>query len=396
MNIKNILKKILPIILAFTLVISSPSTLAFSETEKVQAAEQQEYNLKRDIEFLEQLIEFIKCNYAYEVTEQQLIEGAFKGLFSSLDDYSSYYTESEYKELTESLTGDFVGVGIVITEKDGCIMVVSAIEGTPGFKAGIKPEDIIVSVDDIGIKGFTISKVASLIKGEPDTQVRLGIKRKGKGDIIYFSITRKTIEYNPVEYKILEDNIGYIKISEFNNHALENVMKAITEFENKNVKKVIFDIRNNPGGGLGEVLHVLRLLIPEGPLVHIRDSNGNISTRSSFTKVPRYKLAVLVNEGSASASEIFAGAVQDRGVGTIIGITTFGKGTVQSVLSLVNGGGLKLTTAEYLTPNMNPVNKVGIKPDIVVENTTEEDLQLKKAIEVLKKIKDWELTYQYP
>lgn len=377
MSIKNILKKILPIIIAFTLIISSPSTLAFGEAE---------YNLKGDIEFLEKLVELIKHYYAYEVTDRELMEGAFKGLFSSLDDYSSYYTKEEYKDLTETLTGDFGGIGVVITEKEDYIEVVSIIEDAPGFKAGIKPEDIIVSVDDVDIKGFTTSKAGKLIRGELGTQVKLGIKRKGEEKILYFNLTREIIEVNPVEHQILEENIGYIKITEFNSHALENVMKAVTEFENKKITKVIFDLRNNPGGGLDEVLHILRLLVPEGPLVHVKDPKGNIRTHNSFyAKTPRYKLAVLVNEGSASASEIFAGAVQDRGVGPIIGTTTFGKGTVQSIIPLVNGAGLKLTTAEYFTPNKNPVNKVGIKPDIVVENTTEEDLQLKKAIEVLKK-----------
>lgn len=375
MNIKSTLRKILPIILAFTLILSSTGTLASSESE---------YNLKEDIEFLEKLVEFIKYQYAYEITDKELMEGAFKGLFSSLDDYSNYYTENEFKDLTESLIGDFGGVGIVITEKENYIVVVSPIEGAPGFKAGIKPEDIIVSVDDVDIKGHTSSKVANLIKGEPGTQVKLGIKREGEEKILYFTLTREIIEINPVEYKILENNIGYIKISEFNSHALENVMKAVTEFENKKVKKVIFDLRNNPGGNLDEVLHILRLIVPEGPLVHIKDSRGDLRTHYSYAKSLRYKLTVLVNEGSASASEIFAGAVQDRGVGTIIGTTTFGKGTVQTLFPLVNGAGLKITTAEYLTPNKNPVNKIGIKPDILVENTTEEDLQLKKAIEMLK------------
>lgn len=387
MNIKNISKKFLPIILAFTLIIASPSTLALGEVEQPQQmeqAEQQEYNVKEALTFLENLIKFVKLNYAYEVTEEQLVEGAIKGALSVLDGYSSYYTENEFKELNETLSGEFGGVGIHITEKDGYILVVSPIKGTPGFKAGILPEDLIVTVDDVDIKGFTTQKATSLIRGEPGTTVKLGIRRNGEDKLLYFNLTRAIIEINPVEYEILKNNIGYIKITEFNDHALENVIKVLGEFDNNKVKKVIFDLRNNPGGGLNEVLNILRFLIPEGPLVHIRDANDNIRTYNSYLDAPKYKLAVLVNGGSASASEIFAGAVQDRGVGTIIGTKTFGKGTVQTVLTLVNGGGLKLTTAEYLTPNKNPVNNVGIEPDIIVENTTEEDLQLKKAIKILK------------
>lgn len=387
MNIKNISKKFLPIILAFTLIIASPSTLALGEVEQPQQmeqAEQQEYNVKKALTFLENLIKFVKLNYAYEVTEEQLVEGAIKGALSVLDGYSSYYTENEFKELNETLSGEFGGIGVHITEKDGYILVVSPIKGTPGFKAGILPEDLIVTVDDVDIKGFTTQKAASLIRGEPGTTVKLGIRRNGEDKLLYFNLTRAIIEINPVEYEILKNNIGYIKITEFNDHALENVIKVLGEFDNNKVKKVIFDLRNNPGGGLNEVLNILRFLIPEGPLVHIRDANENIRTYNSYLDAPKYKLAVLVNGGSASASEIFAGAVQDRGVGTIIGTKTFGKGTVQTVLTLVNGGGLKLTTAEYLTPNKNPVNNVGIEPDIIVENTTEEDLQLKKAIKILK------------
>lgn len=386
MNIKNISKKFLPIILAFALIIASPSTLALGEVEQPQQmeqAEQQEYNVKEALTFLENLIKFVKLNYAYEVTEEQLVEGAIKGALSVLDGYSSYYTENEFKELNETLSGEFGGIGVHITEKDGYILVVSPIKGTPGFKAGILPEDLIVTVDDVDIKGFTTQKAASLIRGEPGTTVKLGIRRNGEDKLLYFNLTRAIIEINPVEYEILKNNIGYIKITEFNDHALENVIKVLGEFDNNKVKKVIFDLRNNPGGGLNEVLNILRFLIPEGPLVHIRDANENIRTYNSYLDAPKYKLAVLVNGGSASASEIFAGAVQDRGVGTIIGTKTFGKGTVQTVLTLVNGGGLKLTTAEYLTPNKNPVNNVGIEPDIIVENTTEEDLQLKKAIKVL-------------
>lgn len=375
MKIGNLLRKILPIILVTFILISLPFVAV--------ASSEAEYDLKEGIEYLEDLVKLIKEHFVYEVTDKDLMEGAFKGLFSGLDDYSNYYTEEEFKDLTESLAGNFCGVGVIITEKEGYIVVVSLIENAPASKAGIKPKDIIVSVDDVDVKGFTTSMVSDIIKGEPGTQVKLGISREGEKNTLYFTLIREFIEVNPVEYEILENNIGYIKIKKFNSHALKNATKAITEFESKKVSKVIFDLRNNPGGGLNEVLDILRLIVPEGPLVYIKDSKGNLKSHYSYLKGSRFKLAVLVNEGSASASEIFAGAIQDRGVGTIIGTQTFGKGTVQTIFSLANGAGLKITTAEYLTPNKNPVNKLGIKPDILVENTTVKDLQLKKAIEVL-------------
>ncbi|WP_352420272.1 S41 family peptidase [Proteiniborus sp.] len=382
MNIKNLTKKGTIFILILTIIISTPSTLVFSEAESIQ--QQQEIDLQQDLEFLGKLIKFIKANYAYEVTEEELMEGAMKGLFYYLDDYSFYYNKEEFEELTQTVSGDFGGIGLHITEKNGHVTVLTPINGTPGFRAGIKPDDIVVSVDDIDIKGFTSKQAADLMRGEPGSKVKLGIVREGEPKVLYFDIVRELIIINPIEYEILKDNIGYIKIIEFNEHTLENVLKALGQFKIEKVDKVIFDVRNNPGGSLNEVVNVLRFLVPRGPIVHIKYSNGEIATYNSYNDDVNFKLAVLVNKGSASASEIFAGAIKDLGVGTIIGTTTFGKGTVQSIMPLVNGGGIKLTIAEYLTANMNPVNKVGIEPDIIVENKTEEDLQLKKAIQVLK------------
>lgn len=383
MNLKNVLKKGMLFILVFILIISAPSTLAFSQEEST--TQQQETNLQHELEFLGNLLKFIKANYAYEITEKQLMEGAMKGLFLNLDDYSNYYTEEEFKELNETVSGDFGGIGLHITEKNGYITVMTPIKDTPGFKAGIKPEDIIVSVNDTDIKGFTSKKAADMMRGEPGTKAKLGIIREGEPNVLYFNIVRELIQINPIEYEILKDKIGYIKITEFNNHTLENVLKAMGHFNINKVDKIIFDVRNNPGGSLSEVVNVLRFLVPRGPIVHVKYSDGETQTHYSYNDEVNFKLAVLVNKGSASASEIFAGAIQDTGVGTIIGATTFGKGTVQSIIPLINGGGVKLTIAEYLTAKENPVNKIGIKPDIEVENKTEEDLQLKKAIEVLKK-----------
>lgn len=382
MNKKNILKKGILFILVFTLIISVPSTLAFSQEENIQR--QQETDLQQELEFLGKLLKFVKANYAYEVTEEQLIEGAMKGLFFNLDDYSCYYTKEEFEELNEMVSGDFGGIGLHIIEKNSRVTVLTPIKDTPGFKAGIKPEDIIVSVDDVDIKGFTSKQAADIMRGEPGTKVKLGIVREGEQKVLYFNIVRELIKINPIEHELLKDNIGYIKITEFNGHTLENILKTLGEFNTNKVDKVIFDVRNNPGGSLNEVVNVLRFLVPRGPIVHIKYSDGEILTHESYNDELDFKIAVLVNKGSASASEIFAGAIKDTGVGTIIGTTTFGKGTVQSILPLVNGGGIKLTIAEYLTANKNPVNKVGIEPDIIVENKTEEDLQLKKAIQVLK------------
>lgn len=330
--------------------------------------------LQQDLEYLGNMIEFIKLVYGDEITEEELIEGAMKGLFLNLDEYSQYYTPEEYKGLKEDVSGDFGGIGIHITEKNGHITVIAPIEGTPGFKAGIKPGDRIVSVDDEDIEGLTLNQAANLLRGEPGTKVKVGIIREGTEGVLYFDITREIIEVNPVSYEILDDNLGYIRITNFNNNTFENITEALDEFDSKHIDKLIIDLRNNPGGFLTEVVEVLQLFVPEGPIVHVKNMDDSIETFESYLEKPRYKLAVLVNEGSASASEIFAGAVQDTGVGTIIGTNTYGKGTVQSIYPLVNGGGIKITIAEYFTANMNKVNGVGIKPDVVVENFVDEQI----------------------
>ena len=364
MNLRKNLKRV--IVLTLTMIMLASMPLNFVHAADEATNEQQD--LQNDLDYLGRMLRFIKANYVYEVTEDELIEGALKGLFYNLDDYSNYYTAEEFAELSEKVTGDFGGIGVHITEQGGYITIITPIDGSPGFNAGLKAGDRVVSIDDTNIVGYTAKQASELMRGDPGTKVKLGIIRKGVQGVIYFDITREIIAINPVTYEILDNNIGFIKITEFNGHTLENVIKALNEFDSKKVDRIIFDVRNNPGGSLDEVINVLRFLVPEGPVVHIKNADGSLQTHNSYNKEAKYKLAVLVNEGSASASEIFAGAVQDKKAGTIIGTTTYGKGTVQTILPLTNGGGIKLTIAEYLTPNKNAVNKVGIKPDIVVEN----------------------------
>ena len=231
------------------------------------------------------------------------------------------------------------------------------------------------------IQGLEMSKVSSLIKGPVGTKVKLKVKRGEK--TLSFQVTRGTIAVNPVEYKTLENNIGYIELKEFTGQATKEVNKALRSFDNKNVNKLILDLRDNPGGLLSEAISISRLFVTKGPIVHIREKNKALLTHTSGLEKPKYKLVVLVNEDSASASEIVAGAVKDRKAGSLVGTKTYGKGTVQSMMPLSDGSMVKLTIAEYLTPNKTSINGIGIQPDYTIENT-EEDLQLKKAIEILK------------
>ncbi|EOD01786.1 S41 family peptidase [Caldisalinibacter kiritimatiensis] len=364
----NKIKNLVSSIIILSLILTMPISFAFAEgTEEGEST-----RLQQDFEYLGKIIEFVETIYVDDVTEEELIEGAMDGIFSKLDDYSEYYNPEEFNNLKEEVSGDFGGIGIHITNKNGYITVITPIEGTPGFRAGIKSGDKIVSVDDKDVTGATINEAVNLMRGEPGTEVKIGIIREGVEEVLYFDIVREIINVNPISYEILDNNIGYIKITRFNSNTFENITEALNKFDNENIEKIIIDLRNNPGGFLDEVVEVLRLFVPEGPIVHIKNYDDTVETHKSTLKDPKYELAVLVNEGSASASEIFAGAIKDTEVGTIIGTTTYGKGNVQAIYNLLNGGGIKITIAEYFTPNNNKVNGVGIEPDIVVENTEAE------------------------
>lgn len=335
-----------------------------------------------DVDYFLGIKDIIENNYYAEVSEKELIEGAIQGLFYNLDPHSNYYTKEEFEALMVDVSGDFVGIGVYIKEEDNSIIIISPIEGSPAYKAGIVPGDEIISVDNKKVKGMNLEEVSNLIKGKLNTKVRLGIKRNNK--ILHYNITREEIKLNPVESKILEDKIGYIKIKQFNQNTYENVVKALKELDKKNIQNIIIDLRDNPGGFLDEVIDVSKLFIPEGPIVHIKYKGNRIRTYYSNLQNPKYNLVVLVNENSASASEILAAAVKDRKAGIIIGTSTYGKGTVQQLLYLPNGDGMKLTIAEYLSPNKTKINGKGISPDIIAKNTGDKDLQLQKAIKVLR------------
>lgn len=350
-------------------------TLAIAESQN-QIPEQE-----ADIIFFAEVLQLIMDRYPFEAKESDLIEAALRGMLQSLDPYSDYYTKEEAESMYGNLLGTFSGIGVHIEEKDGYINVVKILKGQPAEKAGLKKDDLIISVDDIDIKDIGLTKVSAMIKGPKDTKVKLGIKRGEK--LLTIEVTRKIILINPVHYEILEKDIGYIQLDEFNTQTTLEINKALKEFDNKRIKKIILDLRDNPGGLLDQAISASKLFVPRGPIVHVREKGKALVTHTSTLAKSKYKLVVLVNENSASASEIFAGAIKDRKVGTLVGTKTFGKGLVQSIYPILDGSMIKLTIAEYLTPNKISINGKGIEPDILVENT-EEDLQLLKAIEILK------------
>ena len=334
-----------------------------------------------DLDYFIQVKELIENYYLTKPSEKELMEGAMKGLFYNLDENSSYYTKEEFQQLMENTSGKFVGVGIYIKEQKGNIIITEPIKGGPAYKAGIKPKDQILAIDDKNIKGLPIDEVTALIKGKANTKVKLKVKRGQKP--ISFNITRQEIKLNPIEYQILKDNIGYIRISQFNQYAYENMVEALKAMDEKNISNIIIDLRDNPGGLLGQVIDISKLLIPEGPIVHIQ-YNGKIQeSYYSTLKKAKYNLVLLVNQYSASASEILAAAVKDRNIGKIVGVPTYGKGTVQQIVPLPNGDGMKLTIAQYLSPNKESIHNKGIIPDIIVQNqNTTTDRQLNVGVDL--------------
>ncbi|QQY79928.1 carboxyl-terminal processing protease [Keratinibaculum paraultunense] len=372
-RIKKILSFILAVVISISILLPLP---VFGEAVA-------EDDSPVDLVYFVQIMEFIKSNYFKDVKEEQLLEGGIKGLFYYLDENSSYYTKEEFAQLLEEITGDFVGIGIFLKEEDGKIIVIDTIKNGPAHKAGIKPNDVIIEVDGQDVRGLSLEKVVDLMKDKPNTKMNIKVQR---GDEIKeFTLTRAIIVLSTVDYEILEDNIGYIKLSQFSQYSYNEMINALKELDKQKIFSIILDLRGNPGGLLDSVLDISRLFIPEGPIVHIKYRKNNVVTYYSNLKKPKYKLVVLVDENSASASEIFAGAVQDRKAGTVVGVTTYGKGTVQQIIPLLKGDGMKLTIAEYLTPNKRSINGKGIKPDIIVENKSGKDLQLKKAVELLTK-----------
>lgn len=362
------MKKIVAIVLAFMIIMPS--------TQVAQAAAP-----KADIEFLNSVLEMIKERYPFQVDEDALIKGGVKGILRSLDPHSDYYTKEEAADLMSMTKGEIVGIGVIIELKDGLINIRDIIEGSPALEAGMKQNDKVVSINDESLLGMTLPEVSARIKGEVGTSVKITVVR-GE-EYKDFNIIRKEIKINPVTFEILDGNIGYMKIDEFSYDLSKYTDKAFKEMDSKGSKKLILDLRNNPGGLLDEAVKLSNRLVTKGDIVHIR-YNDQLQTIKSDLNKQKYEVVVLVNGNSASASEIVAGAVKDRGAGKLVGTRTYGKATVQSLMPITDGSVVKLTIAEYLTPSKKSINGTGIEPDYEVKITGTEDSQLKKAIELLK------------
>jgi len=354
-----------------------------------------DYDSYNSLKKLVELKSYINSSYVDKVDDKALTDGAIKGMFEALNDpYSVYFDKKEYKEFNEDMTGKFGGIGVIVTKgEDGLVTVVAPIEDTPGFRAGLRTNDKIVKVDGKDVTGQALDEVVSKMKGEPGTKVHISVLREKEKDLLEIDIIRELIKIKSVKEKMLDNSIGYIRINMFEEETYKEFQEAMNRLQEKDMKGLVLDLRQNPGGYMDQAIEIADLLMDKGLVVFTKDKKG---TREDFNSIDGkldVPFVVLVDEGSASASEILAGAIKDRKIAKLIGVKTFGKGVVQSVKSLKDGSGFKLTTQKYYTPNGTSINKIGILPDIEVKALTPkegedpsklQDVQLDKGVEYLK------------
>ena len=346
------------------------------------------------IEYLEKLID---QEYLGEVDNDEMAEGVYAGLVYGLGDvYSRYYTADEYAQETASTDGAYAGIGVSIQKnKNGGVQIAECYEGGPGAEAGLQTGDVITAINDTDVTDMELSDVVSLIRENKDNTIVLTVFRENEEKSREISVDVTDVELPSVFGEMLDKKTGYIQITQFTGVTLQQYKDMFAELKDKGMERLVIDLRDNPGGLLTSVCDILREILPEGLIVYTEDKDGNREEETCDGKNKlNMPLAVLVNENSASASEIFAGAVQDHGVGTIVGTTTYGKGVVQELRQLSDGSAVKLTVSNYYTPNGNSINKVGIKPDVEVklasvllnkdEITHEEDNQLQEALNVIE------------
>ena len=339
----------------------------------------------------------LEKKYIGEINDEELIEGAVKGYVDALGDpYTTYYTKKEMKTIMEETNGNFVGIGIYMTKdlEKNAILIIKPIENSPAEKAGILPGDLITKVDDVEYTGDKLEEASNKIRGEEGTKVKLEIYRNGETKT--FELTRTKVVVSHVTTKVLNNDIGYIAISDFEGECASEFETKYKQLEKQGIKKLIIDIRNNGGGIVDEALKIANMLVDKDSTLLITKDKSDKEEVTKATEKPIINIptVVLVNEYSASASEILAGALKDNGKAILVGTKTYGKGIIQELHQLSDGSGLKITVSEYYTPNHNAIHKIGITPDVEVDlsedvkqQTTiqeKDDNQLQKAIEILK------------
>ena len=348
----------------------------------------------KKIDLFGEVIDKINKEYVEEVDTSKNMDAAINGLLQSLDPYSAYMSPENFGEMQTETSGEFGGLGIEVTMEAGVVKVISPIDDTPASRAGIKAGDFIVKISDIQVQGKSLTEAVELMRGPVGSEIEITVRRKGERKALIFNITREIIEIQSVKSKLIEDNIGYIRLTSFNENSSQQIKNRIKELnENKNLKAFILDLRNNPGGLLSQAIRITDFFLENGEIVSTK-SRKLSENRKWFAKdgdlTNGKTLIVLINYGSASASEIVAGALKDHKRAVVIGESSFGKGSVQSIIPLKNKGAIRLTIAKYYLPSGKSISEVGVTPDIQVGEDSEDfrintdtDNQLKFAVKLL-------------
>ena len=382
MKSKNYFKYILFIV---TIILLNVSSKVYSQNID---------KLYEKIDLFSEVLETIQNEYVEDVDQAEAMDSAINGLLQSLDPYSSYMNQETFEESQSETTGEFGGLGIEVSMEAGVVKVIAPMDDTPASRAGIKAGDYIVKINAEQVRGKTLMEAVNLMRGPVGTSIEITVRRKGLKKAKIFKITRKIIEIKSVISKLVDNKVGYLRLRAFNQNSSDQLKKEISKIEkNKKLVGYILDLRNNPGGLLTQAIEISDLFLNDGEIVSTKGKKNRENRKFFARKGDRIKgkpLIVLINNGSASASEIVAGALQDQKRAVLLGETTFGKGSVQSIIPLKNKGALRLTISKYYLPSGKSISEVGVLPDIKIEEkgeefsiNTETDNQLNYAIKLL-------------
>ena len=359
--------------------------------EKVNSAE---IDIYKKIDLFGEVLEKINKEYVDEINQSESMDSAINGLLQSLDPYSSYMSPEIFEEMQTETSGEFGGLGIEVSMEAGVVKVITPIDDTPASKAGIKAGDYIVKINDIQVQGKSLSEAVDLMRGPVGSGIELTVRRRGAKKALTFNVVREIIEVQSVKSELLENNIGYLRLTSFNDNSSQQIKKQIKKLKkNKNLNSYILDLRNNPGGLLSQAIKITDFFLENGEIVSTK-SRKKSENRKWFAKkgdiLDGKTLLVLINYGSASASEIVAGALKDHKRAILVGENSYGKGSVQSIIPLKNKGAIRLTVAKYYLPSGKSISEVGVRPDIEVNEEgesfrikTDTDNQLNYAIKLL-------------
>ena len=353
-----------------------------------------EENIYDKIDLFGEVLNKINKEYVEEIDQSEAMDAAINGVLQSLDPYSAYMSPESFENMQTETSGEFGGLGIEVSMEAGVVKVISPLDDSPAYEAGVKAGDYIVKINNIQVQGKTLNEAVEIMRGPVGSDIEITVRRKGVKKALVFNITRKIIKVRSVKSKIIDNNIGYIRLTAFNENSSNQIKKKINEFnKNENIEKFILDLRNNPGGLLSQAIKITDFFLSSGEIVSTKSRQAN-ENRKWFAQAGEIlngeTLVVLINNGSESASEIVAGALKDHKRAILVGENSYGKGSVQSIIPLRNKGAIRLTISKYYLPSGESISEVGVSPDIVVAEDndnfridTDSDNQLTYAIKLL-------------